>query len=226
METKVDIKKILINESIRGDCYRFLSACFYLPEKDILVSENLLKNLAEGLKLLSPPASVFSEEMMKGIYRYTDHDLQVEYAKLFVGPNELLAAPYGSVYLDEGRRIMGDSTKEVIKLYEEEGLGRDENFKELPDHVAVELEFMSFLIYKEIEALRKNDFKIALAYMEKQEGFLHGHLRQWIPLLCKKIKEGTDNLFYRALADCVSTFIRNSHLDSMQETIREKSLSI
>ena len=222
----MDIQEFSSREKIRSDCYRFLSACFYLPEKDLFLKEGLLSNLTATLKQIFPDASVFSAAMEDNIKQYSDEDLAAEYAKLFVGPSELIAAPYGSVYLDGERRVMGDSTMEVIKLYEEEGLGRDENFKELPDHVAVELEFMSFLIYKEIEALRKNDFKTALAYVEKQEGFLHGHLRQWLPLLCEKIKEGTGNLFYRAVADCVSTFIRNSHLDSIRETIREKSLSI
>ncbi len=43
----------------------------------------------------------------------------------FITPNN------GSVYLDEGRRVMGDSTMEVIKMYRDEGLSIDEDFKEL-----------------------------------------------------------------------------------------------
>ncbi|MDI6802016.1 MAG: molecular chaperone TorD family protein, partial [Thermodesulfovibrionales bacterium] len=187
-------------------------ACFYLPEKDLFLKEGLLSNLTATLKQIFPDASVFSAAMEDNIKQYSDEDLAAEYAKLFVGPSELIAPPYGSVYLDEGRRVMGDSTMEVIKLYEEEGLGRDESFKELPDHVAVELEFMSFLIYKEIEAMERADSQAATQFRGKQEMFLDRFLSKWIPPFCQKIKEGTDNDFYKSLADCVFTFVAKTHL--------------
>jgi TorA maturation chaperone TorD len=50
---------------------------------------------------------------------------------------------------------MGFSTMEVIKTYEQEGLGKSSDFKALPDHIVVEMEFMSFLIYQELAALEK-----------------------------------------------------------------------
>ncbi|HDH01197.1 MAG TPA: molecular chaperone TorD, partial [Nitrospirae bacterium] len=102
--------------------------------------------------------------MEKSIYNYTEEDLCVEYAKLFVGPFELLAPPYGSVYLDDGGRVMGDSTMRVIEAYQKEGLSGNDDFKDLPDHIAVEMEFMSYLIYKERETLERSDFDTANEY--------------------------------------------------------------
>jgi TorA maturation chaperone TorD len=199
-----------MHSKIKEDCFRLLSACFYEPQKKLFIEENLFGNLTEGLKQVCPDAAIFSSDMEKSIHNYTNEELSVEYARLFVGPFELLAPPYGSVYLDDGGRVMGDSTMNVIETYEKEGLAKSDDYKDLPDHIAVELEFMSYLIYKEREALENSDSAAAKAYIHKQEDFLNIFVRPWVPAFCKKIKEGTVNGFYTALSQCLSTFITNN----------------
>ena len=117
---------------------------------------------------------------------------------------------------------MGDSTMEVIKIYKEAGLSIDDNFKELPDHVAVELEFMYYLIYQEVEALEKFQLNKATTFKETQELFLNRFLKPWISRFCAKIKESTDNEFYDALANCVLAFV--SHLN-LTENFKEEASS-
>lgn len=218
----MNINDFIVHEKMRCDCYRFLSACFCQPQKALFQSEDMLKNLTMYLRIISPDAALFSAEMEENIRRYSNEELLIEYAKLFVGPFELKAPPYGSVYIDEERRVMGDSTLKVISMYEEEGLSKDNAFNDLPDHIAVELEFMSFLIYREIETFQKSDFKSTIDYIVKQEKFMHLFLGQWTRLFCEKIMEGTDNSFYISLAGCLSTFIRNSHLDSIREVLKDE----
>ncbi|UTW70898.1 molecular chaperone TorD family protein [Anaerobacillus sp. HL2] len=41
--------------------------------------------------------------------------LKVDFAKLFVGPFDVLAPPYSSVYLNEGRAVYGESTPRCSK---------------------------------------------------------------------------------------------------------------
>jgi TorA maturation chaperone TorD len=188
-----------------------LSTCFYSPQKKLFVQESLLENLTTSLEKVCPEAAPSSLKMIDTLTKYSDEDLSVEYAKLFVGPFELKAPPYGSVYLDKEKRVMGDSTMEVIKAYQEQGLSIDDEFKEVPDHISAELEFMYYLVHKEVEALEKGDKKRALNWIEPQEAFFSTFLKPWVPPFCEKIKEGTDNEFYTALADCVSTFIDHFH---------------
>ncbi len=202
----MDIQRIF-NEKRRGDCYRLLSACFYLPKKKLYVEEGAFKNLTMLFREICPEAAPFSVKMEEAFSKYSEEELSIEYAQLFVGPYELKAPPYSSVYLDGGRRVMGNSTMEVIRLYEEAGLVMDKDFKELPDHIAVELEFMYYLIYKEVEALEKSEKDKALAFGEIRNHFFNRFLSPWIPPFCEKIKETTDNHFYIALADCLSTFV-------------------
>ncbi len=217
---------MLFNERLRYDCYRFLSACFCQPAGNVLQEENMLGNLTVSLQRICPEAAAFSAVMLGNISKYSSSELLIEYANLFVGPFELKAPPYGSVYLDGERRVMGDSTMEVIRLYEEEGLRGADGFNDLPDHIAVELEFVSFLIYKEIEALEKSDFGTALTIMEKQKKFLDGHLGPWVRRFCGKIKEGTDNRFYTALADCVSCFMSSRCLDGAIQALLRSELNL
>lgn len=216
----MDINKLILYERKRGDCYRLLSACFYLPKKELFLEEGLFKNLSMLLKSICPGAAIFSAEMEEAIREYNNEDLSVEYAKLFVGPYDLKAPPYGSVYLEGGRRVMGDSTMEVIKSYHEEGLYMDEDFKELPDHIAVELEFMNYLIYKEIDTYMKSKFEDAMEVLRHQELFLKKYLGAWISNFSKAIIENSDNPFYISLAKCTEVFIKTD-MDYISETLRK-----
>lgn len=195
---------LITSKRMRENCMRFLSACFYEPEKEMFIEENLFGNLETCLTACgNPAAAAAAAQMAELIKSCSSDDLRVEHARLFVGPYELVAAPYGSVYLDGGKRVMGDSTMEVIKTYEQEGLIRDEDCKDLPDHIAVELEFVSFLLCKELEALEKSDTDAATAYAAKQQAFLQTSVQTWVPDFCENIRGGTDSEFYTALADCL-----------------------
>jgi len=221
----VKIGDFIPKEKRRGDCYRLLSACFYQPQKEAFIQEELFKNLVGLLGQTSLDAAAHAAVMEKAFLKYSEEDLLVAYAKLFVGPNELLAPPYGSVYLDGEKTVMGDSTMEVIKMYEEQGLSMDGEFRNLPDHVTVELEFMYYLIFKEVEALEKSQWDAALDLIKTQEFFLDNFLQRWVNPFCDKIKQGTDNEFYTSLADCVSVFIGNARPgDDIPEELSAKAV--
>lgn len=113
----------------------------------------------------------------------------------------------------------------AIRMYEDEGLSGSVDARELPDHVAVELEFMSYLVFKEIKALETSDLRAALESVEKQERFSGEFLRRWIPPFCERIKENTENGFYAALAQCASTFIVNPRPADLCDAAGEGTLA-
>lgn len=196
-------------DQLTAEAYRLLSACFCLPQKELFVQEGLFKNLTSIISQVCSEAAPYASRMEQSFLDTTEEELKIEYARLFVGPYELKAPPYGSVYLDGERRLMGESTLEVIRFYEKAGLAMDQDSKEPPDHISLELEFMYYLTYKEVEALKKFDEKRALDIREVRKDFLNRFLKPWIPSFCDKMKESTDNLYYRALADCLFTFINS-----------------
>ncbi len=205
----MEIREMLLKEKCRGDGYKFLAACFYPPDKELFLQENLLGNLVEAVSQACPSAKAFATQMEESFRRYSREELSVEYARLFLGPYELQAPPYGSIYLDGKGRVMDDSTIAVLASYEEAGLSLSKDFHELPDHIAAELEFMYFLAYREVEALQNHDLETAGKFLNFQERFWDGFLRRWVPPFCERIRDRSENRFYRALADCLSSFLEN-----------------
>jgi TorA maturation chaperone TorD len=208
-------------EQARRDCYKLMAACFYQPQKELFLEEKVFENLGKVLKRVCPEAAQFAEKSRTFVMQYGNEELLVEYARLFVGPNELIAPPYGSIYLEEGRKVMGHSTARVMEFYKAEGLSMDEHFENLPDHIAAELEFMHYLAYQEVEALEKNETEKAAHFLNRQETFLRTFLGPWVAPFCDKIKQGTENGFYQALADCLAAFISKTNFsDAMPEELK------
>lgn len=200
-------KSIIEKEAARADAFKLLAACFYLPEKELFERESVFENLSSLIKRFCPKAAAYVQKMAGAFRDYSEEDLRVDFAKLFVGPNELIAPPFGSVYLDQGKLVMGDSTMDVSRIYAEEGLVLDEAVKQPPDHVALELEFMHYLIMREIRALNEGDEASAKEKLEKQSEFIEKNLAAWVPEFAARIKEGTGNRYYRALAECLEAFM-------------------
>ncbi|MBI5049631.1 MAG: molecular chaperone TorD family protein [Nitrospirae bacterium] len=194
-------------ETHRADCYRLLSACYCKPGKEF-IEEKLVKNLLTALEPMCNDAAPFARNMDDALSKYTNTEILVDYSALFIGPFQLLAPPYGSVYLEGERRVMGDTTIDAVKFYRQAGveMDRDEQ-KDMPDHIAVELEFMYYLISKELEAYQNSDEKGALKYHNMQEDFLRRHLGVWVPKFAKDLRNGAQNPFYKNLADCTLVFI-------------------
>ena len=125
--------------------------------------------------------------------------LSAAYARLFLGPFEILAPPYASLYLDPERRLMGQVSLEVARSYAEAGLGPGTGPNEPPDHVAHELEFMYFLAFREINERDP-------VWAERQRQFWFNHLRNWLPDLAENIADARCHPFYDALADLLASF--------------------
>lgn len=197
-----------IAEKGRGHCYRMLAICFYPPERKILLEENLLRNLSDTLGRACPEAQICAGDMEKAIRQTGDEELAVDHARLFVGPFGLKAPPYGSLYLDGDGKVMGDSTMRVIQIYEEEGLEIDDEFTELPDHVAVELEFMYYLAHRAVREFEEGGIECCGYSVAVQRNFLGEWLLPWLEPFCDKVRREAETAFYRALADCLLIFVR------------------
>jgi TorA maturation chaperone TorD len=120
---------------------------------------------------------------------------------------DTLAKPYGSAWLGGQQAVMQDSTVAVQQLYEEGGFEISEDFRELPDHVAAELEFLYLLIFREIEAKRNGDLESTNAMMALRHRFLAEHLGAWIEPFAQAVNGGAQTPFYRELAELTRAFV-------------------
>jgi TorA maturation chaperone TorD len=191
----------------RSDCFKLLSACFYSPDLDMLINEDVCGNLTALFEQVIPEAVPYVKQMQQALHSYSEEKLKIAHAELFVGPFELQAPPYGSVYLERNNQVMGKTTLEVIKKYQESGLKLD--IKEPADHIAIELEFMHYLYTLEAEALDSGNNAKVQSLASIKNDFLSIYLAPWIPKFCAKIRATADNIFYRSLADCLENFIEH-----------------
>ncbi len=101
---------------------------------------------------------------------------------------------------------MGDSTIDISKLYQDERL--DIVIKDVPDHIALELEFMYYLVAKQIQAINEKNFPDIQLYQQKQKSFLHSHLSRWLPEFVENVQKNAQSDFYRILAKLTEEFVR------------------
>lgn len=187
-----------------GSCFRLLSACFYEPEKDLFLEQSVCLNLSRLLSSFNSTAAVHAEKMADELKSQDQHQLTLDYSALFIGPFELQAPPYGSIYLEKKHVVMGETTIDVLKFYQEAGIHVEAS--EPADHIAIELEFMSFLHDREVSALQEGAEEEAATYSDLRRKFFSTCLSPWIAEFSMTMRNGTDNRFYQALADCLADF--------------------
>lgn len=130
-------------------------------------------------------------------------ELEIEYNRLFVGPERPQTPPYESVYCDPSGLVMGPTARDVQQRYAEAGLTLVPDHHDLPDHVATELGFMAYLAAQRAEAQGED----ALAWLDREHTFLRDHLIVWLPRFCQRVREESRHPFYAALAELTMTFV-------------------
>ena len=209
------MEDFLSRERARRDAYKLLSECYYLPEEHMGDTLILLKGLMGDV---CAAAVEHIPDLEEDIER-----LKIDYSKLFVGPFKLLAPPYGSVYLDGKRILLGDSTMDARNRYREAGLDIAAHFREAPDHIAVELEFMYYLVFKEVEAIELSDFRSAMEYLARQRGFLEDHLGVWVPEFAANVERNATTDFYRNLVRATRAFVQEDLNSGVEASMAELS---
>ncbi len=139
------------------------------------------------------------------------NDLAVDYARVFLGAGifeGLVADPYESVYTSPSRLIMQDARDEVLTLYREFGLDKDEKLNVPEDHIALEFEFMEYLAQACKKALHQEDYPKAESLLKTQSDFLHRHLLNWVPRFCEDILHCSQSDFYKAIARITRGFLQ------------------
>ena len=191
----------------RENLCRFLAACYYQPGPEFS-EEKVFDSMVDAATRIHPDLAAHARRLGEGFSAEEPESLLVDYTRLFLGPTHIVAKPYGSVWLDGENTLMGDSTMAVQELYHEGGFEMDEEFRELPDHIAAELEFLYLLIYRENEGHRNGEPEAVKTAAGLRKRFLDEQLGRWIGPFTAAVTAGAESEFYRQLAELTDRFVK------------------
>lgn len=149
-------------------------------------------------------------------------DLKEEYHRLFSDTGEERISLVESFYkpwtqdphcslpfAKEKGFLMGDSAAHLSALFQQCGLEVEDPFKGMPDHIIIELEFLSYL-YRE-------------AGDEEIRGFIRDHL-DWVPFLKESFERAQAHPFYMSVIEILDLFIRQEKTRLEKESDGEKNI--
>lgn len=199
---------------VRAIIYRFLSRCFSHPDSELLelFDSARLEELLQSWRYLGLDASEGIDKAVEWLAAQPNREdalleLQKEYTRLFITAYpQVVAPPYSSVYLGKERTVWGESTSVVAKLYEAAGLGISKSFHDIPDHIAAELEFASYIIVEQ-RRQRGSDPENARKLLDIERKFLMEHLSRWAPAFFSRVAQCSRSPFYSEIARFSQRFV-------------------
>lgn len=158
---------------------------------------------AELYRLFS---SLFMEEPENGVilqiremflmkFDDTIEEIKRDYISLFLGP-DLHLSPHESLHnypLGETPGLWGKAAREVQAMYHSAGLIVDEESNLIPDHLGVELLFMSYLAENDLAG--------------QQRKFMDEHLLLWVAEYCAEVEKHAATTFYKEVAILLKEFV-------------------
>jgi TorA maturation chaperone TorD len=211
----------------RGDMYRFLASVYLQPPPLEVVQHITDETFLDEL------AGLFGNDVVAELKAYAtaiDPEEEVallkqEYMDLFAVPMGRYVTPFEDVYRgirqdgsQERGPLLGERAIAAKILYRAAGARVDQECKELPNHIGVELAFMEFLCKNEAAAMDREEAEESAGeeqdgaeeagiYRQYQVKFLAEHLNEWFPQLSRAILDKSSSHFYRGLAQLTEKFI-------------------
>ncbi len=126
-------------------------------------------------------------------------ELQIDHTRLFINSQpHALAHPFAGWHM--GERVLFDmKAMELIEFYAAYDVYReDESIP--PDHIMVEIEFLSMMIEQYLETAEEK-------YYQAMNQMVSNHMIHWIPVFANAIKENAQSDYYKVLATIIKDLI-------------------
>lgn len=216
--SSVNLKKEVTIAKGRSKSYSWL-ASFYLFEP----THELLKTLLEP-NLLKAFALIFNEHYAKkafltlsSIANKNIEAIKDEFYSLYVVPlRGIYVPPYESCFREKNGKefgnLWGKTTEDVLKFYHKVGFEVFyPRYVFAPDHIGLELTFMSELCSKEAKELKNGNISKAKEMKRIQLIFLRNHVLNWILDYASKIENSQRSKFYKQVAFLTKSFIQKDY---------------
>lgn len=199
----------------RQGVYRLLAALLLYPEAPTLATApQAARHLRQRGNLFAPLAFYpLLERLWALVEALTPDDtprLQQEYAYLFTPASTSLGIPLReTAYLDPSLSTPGEVLASLERHYAKAGVRPLTQGGTGPDHIAVQLEFVSFLCGKEADAWEGRAPLRAREAQDRQVEFLEEHPCRWLPYLHRALKRSADGSLFTLTAESAWAMVRH-----------------
>ena len=102
----------LARDMARADFCRFLAACYYQSGPEF-AEEKLFDSMQASASRIHPDFAAGARRLGEAFAAEDPEALLIDYTRLFLGPVDTLAKPYGSIWLRRDNTLMEESTVAV-----------------------------------------------------------------------------------------------------------------
>lgn len=192
----------------RSAVYAFLTHGFAYPSNDRVT--RLVDEFAPALREIAFDADTGLGALVAECLAALGRDLPElvsAHQRLFTIIESQDCPTYETAYRGRDIHQQGHIMADVAGLYLAHGLRFGGPERERPDHIAVELEFMSFLTLKEAVAHLELGSEAVTACRHAQKLFLAEHLGSWAPGFGRRVQMAASLSFYEALGTLLSVWV-------------------
>jgi TorA maturation chaperone TorD len=222
---------------------------FYAPPDDITISALKDESFLRCLIYVNPKKANKWRNKLQNFLKYSNvkEQLALLYSKLFSVPGKNNIKLYESYYKDVWyipsnikqipapemqqtiagikNLIYGETTVNIKKLYASEDIKLNDDFHELPDHLACEVHFLQYLISKQIDAIEQSKFTMTENYANKILDFIEEHLKSFVNSIRSEFRKfRINNLYSTILEILIDVFVIITEVE--RNLIRKNSISI
>jgi len=193
----------------RQGLYRFIGAALLPPERERLELLASSFGILDEYDLDKYPYFIAWRNFV-GVLEsdVSPEDLGIEYVRLFgVGFRGTPAIPTESDYRAPNRDgVVASFIASLQAEYRSMGL-TSLGSAEAPDHIATELEVMSYLCGVEADARESGQETLAKDTLEVESRFVRRHLGVWIPMFASRVLAANPAPFYDRASELVHAFV-------------------
>jgi DMSO reductase family type II enzyme chaperone len=190
----------------RAMIYRLLALALSYPTKECVEAfrsgweevSPLVQDLGEGL-------SPMLGEMGETLKTYSREQWEAEYVRVFTHIFAPDAQPCETAYTAKNLFQLSDQLSRLMRFYQAFGV---QPHQERPDHIAVELHFMGFLVIREAQALLNGNLEHAETFRCASQTFFQDHLKKYALTFVRALREKGAETYLAVVSSVLEAWVR------------------
>ena len=182
---------------------------FWGPDPDICreLMEGTFYGFLQDLERLHRDVAGLNSALQAFLKDYPDsrvlhQTLEEQYVKLFISRKGGIKTPlYHSCHISEGAPLMGPPARMMFEKLQSAGLNLADQFNEPPDHIAIEGEYLYFLLEK---GWRGED----IPALKEAGDFAEKTMLPWVEIFRQRLEEDQEGGFYALLAEILCDLLQ------------------